>query len=215
MITIHGIFGSPFVRAVRIALHEKHLPWAWAPFPLGAQKQEPYLSLHPFGKIPAIDDDGVPIYETQAILRHIERKAATPSLIPSDPLLQTRMDQVLAIVDCYLWPLACRGINFNRLIAPRIGVPVDEQAVADGVPFAETSLRALAALQGAAPYLAGDALSLADVAVVPHLDALAMTPEGAPLLAGQPGLRGWLENMRARPSVRQSWLAPEKVLTTS
>ncbi len=101
MITIHGVFGSPFVRALRIALDEKGLPWAWAPLTLGEHKQEPYLSLHPFGKIPAIVDDGFELYETQAMLRHIDRTAAEPALMPADPYRAARADQILAIVDCY------------------------------------------------------------------------------------------------------------------
>jgi glutathione S-transferase len=211
MITIHGIFGSPFVRELRIALEEKGLPWDWAPFPLGAQKQEPYISLHPFGKIPAIVDDGFVLYESQAILRHIDRKAPAPALIPGDPRQAARMDQLLCIVDCYLWPTACRPINFNRLIAPRIGLVPDEQAVADGVPLAEVAVRAIADLQGGHRYLAGDTLSLADIAVVVHLDALAITPEGAPIVAAHPGLVAWLAEMRARPSVRNAAVAPEKL----
>jgi len=212
MITIHGIFGSPFVRALRIALEEKGVPWAWAPFPLGAQKQEPYLSLHPFGKIPAIVDDGFVLYESQAMLRHIDRKAPAPALIPADPLQAARMDQLLCIVDCYLWPTACRPINFNRLIAPRIGLTPDEQAIAGGVPNAEVAVRAIADLQAGNRFLAGDALSLADIAVVVHLDALAVTPEGAPIVAAYPALMAWLTAMRARPSVRNAAVPPEKLL---
>lgn len=212
MIELHGVFGSPFVRAIRIALDEKGLRWAWKPFPLGAHKQEPYLTLHPFGKIPAITDDGFPLYETQAILRHIDRKAAAPALIPEDAHAASRMDQLLAIVDCYLWPLACRPINFNRLIAPRIGRPVDEEAVAAGIPEAGTALHAVSPLLADNVFMAGDAISLADCAILPHLDALSMTPEGAPILARHENLTAWLARMRGRPSVAASARAPEKVL---
>jgi glutathione S-transferase len=212
MITIHGIFGSPFVRALRIALHEKNLPWAWAPFPLGAQKQEPYLSLHPFGKIPAIVDDGFVLYETQAMLRYIDRQAATPALSPTDPRELARMDQALAIVDCYVWPLAARPINFNRIVAPRIGVPVDEDAVRAAIPDAETCARALAALLGDRPFFAGGTFSLADIALLPHIDALNITPEGKPILAAYPALLAWLNAMRGRASVQASSRPPEQVL---
>lgn len=210
MITIHGIFGSPFVRALRIALEEKSLPWAWAPFPLGAQKQEPYLSLHPFGKIPAIVDDGFELFESQAMLRHIDRKAPAPALIPTDPYLAARMDQLLCILDCYGWP-ACKPINWNRRVAPRLNLPVDETAVANAVPDAALLVRTVAKLQGDHPFLAGPALSLADAAFLPHFDALASTPEGAPMLAAHPGLTAWLEHMRARASVRSSAVPPEKL----
>jgi glutathione S-transferase len=211
MITIHGVFGSPFVRALRIALDEKGLTWAWAPFPLGAQKQEPYLTLQPFAKIPAVVDDGFALYETNAILRHIDRKAPEPALIPTDPYRAARMDQLMCIVDCTLWPSVCRPINFNRLVAPRIGVPVDDAAVAAAVPIAETTLKAVAALY-AGPFLTGDTLTLADIAVLPHIDALAKTQEGREMLPAYPGIEAWLATMRARPSVPTSNLPPEKVL---
>lgn len=212
MITIHGVFGSPFVRALRIALDEKGLPWAWAPFTLGEHKQEPYLSLHPFGKIPAIVDDGFALHETNAMLRHIDRKAPAPALMPTDPYRAARVDQILAIVDNYLWPLACAPINFNRLIAPRIGLPVNEDAVTGGIPHAEVAVRALDRLHGGAPFLTGETLTLADIAVVPHLDALARTPEGQAILAPYPGLLAWIERMRARPAVQASSKPPEAVL---
>jgi glutathione S-transferase len=47
---------------------------------------------------------------------------------------------------------------------------------------------------------------------LPHLDPLSITPEGAPLLAAHPALNGWLQRMRARPSMQASQVAPEQVL---
>lgn len=215
MITIHGVFGSPFVRALRIGLDEKGLPWAWAPFKLGEHKQEPYLSLHPFGKIPAIVDDGFNLHETNAILRHIDRQAPEPALIPDDSQRAARMDQIMCIVDNYLWPDVSRPIGFNRVIAPRIGVPVDEAAVAGALPNARTVLRVIDTLRGGADFLTGDTISLADVAVLPHVDFLERTPEGRELLALHPGLVAWLARMAVRPSVIASARSPEKVLAAA
>ena len=214
MITIHGVFGSPFVRALRIALDEKGLPWAWAPFALGQHKEEPYLSLHPFGKIPAITDDGFCLYETQAMLRYIDRQAATPALLPADPRRAARTDQILAIMDNYVWPCG-KGIGFNRLIAPRIGVPVDEKAVADSIAPTEVAMGALAKLAGEQVFLTGDTLTLADIAVFPVTDMLSQTPEGSAILARHPTLLAWLDQMRARPSVQRSARSPEKVLAAA
>lgn len=204
MITIHGIFGSPFVRALRIALDEKGLPWAWAPFVLGAHKERPYLDRQPFGKIPAIDDDGFGLYETQAMLRHIDRKVPEPALVPTDPHRAARMDQILAIVDCYVFRTFCGPIGFNRVIAPRIGAAPDEQAVADAVPFARIGLAAIEALMTHGPFLTGEALTLADIALFPHLDLLSKTPEGVEIFPLYPKVAGWLETMRARKSVQDS-----------
>jgi glutathione S-transferase len=212
MIVIHGIFGSPFVRALRIALAEKALRWGWAPLALGDHTKAPYTLLHPFGKIPAVVDGDMTLYETNAILRHIERIAPDPALIPADPRHAARMDQMLCILDCYLWPNAARPINFNRLVAPRIGRPVDDAAVAAGVPHAETALHALDTLWTDGDFLAGDALSLADIALLPHLDALRLTAEGGAIMARTPRLLAWLDRMGARRSVQDSLIPPEKLL---
>jgi glutathione S-transferase len=212
MITLHGIFGSPFVRAVRIALEEKGLDWKWSPFKLGEQKQEPYLSLHPFGKIPALTDDGFALYETQAMLRYINNATPEPMLIPADRRDAARMDQLLAILDCYAWLNVARPIGFNRIIAPRIGMTPDEQAVSEAVPHAHTTLAAIEALMPETGFMVGPALSLADIALIPHLDWLQMTPECAPIFAGHKKLTAWLAAMRGRQSVRNSAVAPERLL---
>jgi len=212
MITLHGIFGSPFVRAIRIALMEKELDWNWAPFKLGEQSQEPYASLHPFGKIPALTDDGFELYETQAMLRYIDRAAAAHPLAPIDHKAAARMDQLLGIVDCYLWPNVSRPIGFNRIIAPRIGVAPDEQAVVNALPFAKMTIGAIARLMPQRGYMVGDNLTLADIAHIPHLDWLQQIPEVAVMFDDHPVLMKWLGNMRERKSVQDSARAPEKLL---
>jgi glutathione S-transferase len=212
MITLYGIFGSPFVRAVRIALEEKHLPWVWSPFKLGDQTQQPYLSLHPFGKIPALADDGFALYETQAMLRYINSAAPEPALIPGGRQDAARMDQLLTILDCYCWLNVARPIGFNRIIAPRIGVAPDEQAIANAIPHAHTTLAAIEALMPDTGFMVGSALTLADIALIPHLDLLQMTPECGPILAQHPKLTAWLAAMRGRQSVRNSNVPPERLL---
>ena len=49
--------------------------------------------------------------------------------------------------------------------------------------------------------MAGETVSLADLMLLPHLDLMPMSPEGAEILKGSP-LNGWLERMRGRASVR-------------
>ncbi len=212
MITIFGVFGSPFVRALRIALDEKGLPWAWSPFPLGDHLKEPYLSRQPFGKIPAIEDDGFPLYETTAMLRHIDRSKPDPALIPPDPHRAARMDQLMCIVDNYLFRECAMPIGFNRIIAPRIGRPVNEAAVAAAVAPTRRTLAAIDKLMPDAPFLTGDTLTLADIAVLPHAEFLDRTPEGAGVLVDFPRFTAWIARMRVRPSVQASARPPETVL---
>jgi glutathione S-transferase len=44
--------------------------------PAGAHKREPHISMQPFGRIPALEDDGFVVYESRAICRYIAAKYA-------------------------------------------------------------------------------------------------------------------------------------------
>ncbi len=110
------------------------------------------------------------------------------------------MNQVMGIVDCYLAPPVL-GIGFNRIVAPMFGLPVDEETIAKGVEPATVCVRALEKLLGNQPYIAGNSVSLADLMLIAQLDMFPATPEGATIMKGS-SLLGWLDRMRARPSVQ-------------
>ena len=201
-LVIYGIPGSPFLRAVLIAAEEKRAPWRLVPLAPGEHKQPAYLARHPFGRIPAAEHDGLALYESQAIVRYIDQAFDGPALTPADPKAAARMNQVMGVVDWYVFPSLSSGIGFNRVVAPLFGIPVDEAAVAAAIPQARTCIAALEDLLGSKPYFAGEAVSLADIMAAPHIDFAAMAaPEGPDLLAGSP-LLGWLERMNARESLQ-------------
>lgn len=204
-IIVHGIPGSPYVRKPLLVCEEKGAPYRLQAMQFGsnAQKSPEYLALHPFGRLPAIEHGDFKLYEAQAIGRYIDRVFDGPSLTPADPRRAARMDQVMNIVDWYVMPSISSGIAFNRIVKPRFGMPVDEQKVADSLPLARTCVSALEDILGGNTYFAGEAVSLADLFAIGHLDFLAQTPEGADMLAGSP-LLGWIERMNERPSVRNT-----------
>ena len=204
-IIIHGIPGSPYVRKPLIVCEEKGAPYRLVPmaFGTGANKTPEYLALNPFGRLPTIEHGDFVLYEAQAIGRYIDQVFDGPSLTPADPRAQARMDQVLNIVDWYVMPSISSAIGFNRVVKPRFGMPVDEEAVANALPMARTCVAALEDILGSQPYLAGEAVSLADLFAYGHFEFLGQTPEGADLLAGSP-LLGWMERMAERPSVQNT-----------
>jgi glutathione S-transferase len=199
-LVIYGIPGSPFVRAVQIAAEEKGAPWRIHALQPGETKGEAHLARHPWGRMPAVEHGDFALYETQAIVRYIDQVFPGTSLQPADARASARMNQVMGINDWYLFPKAVAVIGFQRIVGPALlGLTTDEAAVAAAVPEAERCIRALDAILGAKPFLAGDSFSLAEVMVGPQMDFLGATPEGETLLAGT-GLGRWLERMRARPS---------------
>jgi glutathione S-transferase len=199
---VHGIPGSPYVRAALLGLEEKGADYTLAAMKFGTLKQEPHLARHPFGRIPAFEHDGWMLYETQAILRYVDTVVPGPSLQPADPRAAGRMNQLMGITDWYFMPQISAPITFQRLVAPRFGIPVNEARISDAVPNARICVGEIGRLMDGHPWLAGDTLSLADLLLAPHLSMFALTEEGKPILEDQPRLTAWLARIEAQPSMR-------------
>lgn len=205
-VIVYGIPGSPYVRMPLLACEEKGVPYTLSAMEFGKTRTPEHLARMPFGRIPYIEHDGFWLYEADAILRYIDQAFEGPSLTPSDPRAQARMNQVMGIVDWYVMPSISSGVGFNRIVKPIFGLPVDEAAVAAALPQARTCIRALEDILADKPYFAGDRISLADLMAVAHLDLFPRSPEGAEIMAGSP-LLAWLDRMNARPSVARTTMA--------
>ena len=197
---VYGPAGSTYVWSTRLALAEKGVAHELVAMGFGEHRQEPHLSRHPFAKVPAFEHDGFALYETQAILRYVDERFPSAPLQPTDVHQFSRMNQIMGIVDAYARPSIGAGILFNRMLAPRLGLPVDEAAVAAALPRARLCLSEFARLMGDGPYLAGERVTLADLMVLPLLSYLARLPDGEAPIAEQPALRQWLRDMEGRQS---------------
>jgi glutathione S-transferase len=111
---VYGIPGSPYLRSVMLGLEEKSAAYEFSALAFGASKQEPYLSRHPFGRIPAFEHDGFALYETQAILRYVDAVFPGTSLRPREPRQAARMNQLIGILDWYFFPRVSATISFQR-----------------------------------------------------------------------------------------------------
>src|ERR1051326_3893010 len=105
---------QPYVRAVLLTLEEKGADYHLAAMQFGTLKQEPHLSRHPFGRIPAFEHDGWPLYETRAIMRYVDAVVPEPRLQPEGPRDVARMEQIMNITDSYVMPEVSRTITFSR-----------------------------------------------------------------------------------------------------
>jgi glutathione S-transferase len=198
---VHSVPGSPFGRSVLATLEEKGAPYRLMPLAPGSSKSPEHLARHPFGRVPVLEHDGFLLYETQAILRYLDRVLPQPALTPADPRRAARMDQVMNISDWYLFQGVCNVIAFQRIIGPKmLGLTPDEAAVDAAMPRARTVFAELSRLLGDQAYIAGDALSLADLQTAPQMSFLALTPEWATLTEPHPNLVAWIGRLEARPS---------------
>ncbi len=201
--TVYSIPGSPFGRAVLAALEEKGVPYRFSMVAPGTMRSPEHLARHPFGRVPVLEHDGFVLYETQAILRYLDRVVPQPALSPADPKRAARMDQVMNVNDWYLFHGVGNVIVFHRVVGPRVmGLTPDEAAIAAAMPKALAVFNELAHLLGDNSYFSGDTISLADLMVAPPVEFFTYTPEWSALGAPHANLVAWLKRMQERPSMK-------------
>ena len=206
-IIVHSVPGSPFGRAVLIGLEEKGVAYRLNALGPGGSKSPEHLKRHPFGRIPVLEAEGFSLFETQAILRYLDRRYPEPRLTPADIRSAAKMDQLMNISDWYLFQGVGNVIGFQRVIGPKLlGLPTDEAAIEAAMPKARTVFAELARQLGDHPYFVGSEPSLADILIVPHIDFFRDMPEWEPLAGPYANLRQWLDRMAERPSLqRTTW----------
>lgn len=87
-IKVYGNQGSTCTQRVLTTLYEKDVPYELIVIDLAKRdnKSEKYMELHPFGKVPVLDDDGFIVFESRAIAKYIAKKYASQGtpLMPTD-----------------------------------------------------------------------------------------------------------------------------------
>lgn len=165
MPTVLGVNASPFVRKVRVALAEKNIPYDLVPvFPGGAD--EDFRKISPLGKIPALRDGDKGFSDSSVICLYLEKKHPSPSLYPSDPYEYARALWFDEYADSAMVGVIGPKIFFNKVVNPRFfNKPCDEAVVAAAVKDELPPLLAYLEGQLTGDYLAGNQLSVGDIAV--------------------------------------------------
>lgn len=201
--TVYSIPGSPFGRAVLATLEEKGAAYRLSPVAPGSFKSPEHMARHPFGRVPVLEHGGFMLYETQAILRYLDRVLPTPVLTPTDARAAARMDQAMGVNDWYLFQGCGSVIGFQRVVGPRLlGLTPDEAVIEAAMPRAHMVFDELSRLLGDQTFIAGDMLSLADLILAPQVEFFTQTPEWTVLGKPHRNLVAWLDRMEARPSLK-------------
>lgn len=194
MLRIHGHPFSTFVRRVYIALIEKDIPHERVVVNMqtGDHRKPEYRRINPYGRVPALEEDGFMLYESSAILNYLEATHPTPALVPADARGRALVDMHIKLCDLQMTRQA-GTIIFPRRFLPKERWNLDDMAKAkDEI---EKHLAILEKELGDAEYLVGGRHSLADIAYTPFLEFLPLMGITPP-----PGIAAWRERLLARPS---------------
>ena len=204
MIRFYYGSGSPFSWRVQLALEEKGL--AYEPvllsFEKGEHKSPAHLARSPHGKVPALEDDGISLYESSAIVEYLEERYPGTPLLPTDAAARARVR--IEELECLLY-FAERFLGLARQVFFTPPDKRDPAAVEAGRAEVGRQLGELEAraARRKGEYLAG-ALSRADFTWLPFVEIAARA--GADLDRGAtPRLVDWRSRMRARPSYERSY----------
>jgi glutathione S-transferase len=200
MIKLYTFPPSTNSRKVRIALLEKGLEFVRVNVDLskGEQKSPEYLKIHPFGQIPALDDEGFIIYDSTVINEYLEDEYPYPSLMPSDSEGRARARLMEDLRDTHFNPYFVHIIHEMRKLESERDSQRINNAKAEIIKCFD---RIEAELEGK-EYLAGP-FSLADVAFMSNLELLDRF--GIPVAPDKyKNTVAWIARLKARPSFTAS-----------
>lgn len=206
-ITIYGVAFSNFVRTARLTCEEKGVDHALEE--IGSHSNE-ILALHPHGYVPAMRHGDFVLYETGAIAGYVDEAFEGPALQPVDLRDRARMRQWISAICHYYDRTMIREIVIQRLLVPMRGGTPDEEMIAAALPKMERQLAILDSHLAENEFLAGSALSLADLFMLPIAFYLSRTDEGAQAMEGRDNISRWYEAMAARPSFAATQPPPPK-----
>lgn len=155
----------------------------------GEHKKAPFLAINPFGQLPVLDDDGVIVADSNAIMVYLAKKFGKTDWLPEDALGAARVQRWLSV--------AAGQIAFGPAAARVITVFGSKSFNADEViARAHAVLKLIdAELQGG-DFVAAERPTIADVALYSYV---ARAPEGNVDLSAYAAIRAWLERIEALP----------------
>lgn len=155
----------------------------------GAHKSTEFLAMNPFGEVPVIDDNGVVLSDSNAILVYLAKLYDNSGQwLPKDALMAAQVQRWLSVA---AGPVVS-GPATARLITV-FGASYDAEL---SIARSHTLLRVIETCLANRPYLTGNLPTLADIASYTYI---AHAPEGNVSLTDYPQVRAWLARIEGLP----------------
>jgi len=190
-IRLHGVPLSGHTHKVDVFLRLLGRPFETVEAGRDQRSTEGFRRLNPLGQIPVLEDGGLVLADSNAILVYLAKRYDPEGRwLPETPADAARVQRWLSISagEVRFGPANARAVHL-------FGLKTD---LADAHAVAERLLGFMQATLASQAWLAGDAPTLADVACYPYLSC---APEGGVDLAPYPAVRAWIARFEALPGV--------------
>lgn len=194
------VYGVPMSRAMRVlwALEEVGVPYELVSTHFLTDAHAPaYLKINPNGRIPALQDGDVTLFESLAINLYLARKYG-PALWPKNPGDEGRSYQ------WSIWAMTELEEPIITALMHRAFLPEAQRVAQKADEASERFKKPLAVLDGALAgrqYLAGPDFTIADLNVA---SVLAIASMAGLDLAPAPNVAGWLARCTERPALARA-----------
>jgi glutathione S-transferase len=194
MITIYGDAISGNCLKVKWVCERLAIPFAWVDVNVVNRETrgDDFLAMNPAGQVPTIVlDDGRPLAQSNAIMLYL---AVGTTLIPTDPYQRAKMFEWL-FWEQYSHEPTVAVVRFQMKYLGRPRSELDPALIAK----AEAALALLEQALAGRPYLVGDDLTLADIALVAYTR---FAHDGGFELAHYPALEAWVRRVETELPIR-------------
>lgn len=190
----------PFSRKVRLALHEKELrpelepvePW---------EQQVALVVLNPAAEVPVLEDGDQVVVDSGVICEYLEETRPEPNLLGQSVAERAEIRRLVAWFDLKFLREVVDLIWGEKLIKRvRDRTTPDSALVRVGLANIHPHLEYIAFLFDRRNWLAGDVISLADMAAAAHLSVLDYL--GDVPWDRHPEAKLWYSRIKSRPSFR-------------
>lgn len=206
MIVFYALPVSNYSAKVRIALQAKNVPYQEREPPDG-YRSEAWRALQPTGTLPAIDDHGFLLAESEAIIEYLEDRYPEPPLLPGSARDRATARFLARFHDLHLEP---RVRALFPLVRP---ARRDATRLAEALDGLRARVALLARIARPQPYLAGAALSVADCGFAVTVPLALRLCQALDTELSLPGaIARWRELVQTHPAV-DAGLAPWRAAT--
>jgi len=199
MLKIWGRHNSSNVRKVLWCAEEIGLPYEsiQAGGAFGRVDDPPYRALNPNGLVPLIEDQGLPLWESNAIVRYLSARYAMDRLYPADPAERAVGEKWMD------WTSTSFAPVFRDLFWGVLRTPAGERDPARIAQALDRSAQLLAIVDATLardPWLSGARFAMGDIPLGAFAYAWFEMPIDRPAL---PHLQDWYARLCERPAYRK------------
>jgi maleylacetoacetate isomerase len=171
-VKLYSYFRSSAAYRVRIALNIKGIAYETMPVHLikdgGHNKRPEFRAVNPQMRVPAlVTPAGDVLIQSLAIVEYLEETHPEPALLPKDPIARARVRALADLIACDIHPL--NNTSPLRYLKNSMG---QEQSAIDAWyhHWIVTGFEAIEELLTPGPYACGNAVTLADLCLVPQIN---------------------------------------------